>query len=418
MKMAQAPTDNHWRVCSLCAALGLYGTFSSPTPDNPGIAEAVIGLCLLIAIGRGQLLAWGSGLVLWQGSNWRDWLGAYLLFIPSIIAILNGVTVAEMIRDLIPMGYTLLPLLIIGLPKTAWRPIATALFICGALLSLRYWFITDSWPLAWRHLKAGDNYLYIPLEPAVLFTACLGPIWCLQHLLQEEIKPLKLKDYFLILMAIYCTFLAMGALAGLLMRAALALAVCAWLVYGVYALRHHKKVLVMLGALGILLLIIWQPEILNRLWTRLTIKTEAVGINARSEEFNTVLSAVGDHPVSFLFGQGWGSKLISPAVGNTAVHYTHSMISYLWAKSGLIGVIAMLAYLISILNPLRCMWRRQTVVIAAVISPLALAVTLYTSYKYLTFGILLLLIQLLVDAYPISQSGRATTARSNRPITG
>ncbi len=409
---------NQWRLYALCTALVLYGAFSSPTPDNPGWAEILIGLCLLFAVGEAQLLAWGSGSVLWA-DNWRVWLGAYLLLVPTVIAILTGVTLAEIIRDLIPMGYALIPLLIIQLPKAAWRPLAIALFICGALLSLRYWLITDAWPFAWRALKHGDDYLYIPLEPAVLFTACLGPLWCLHRVLQGQNRSLKGKDYGLILLALYSSFLAMGAMAGLLMRAALALAFVVWLSYGVYQLRHRVGILIFLSAVLIFALIIFQPEILNRLWIRLIIKNEAVGFNARSEEFNMVLSTVNQHPITFLLGSGWGSTLISPAVANTAVHYTHNVVSYLWAKTGFLGVTAMLVYLWTFLRPLcrlyRCILGH---VMLAAIPPLILAVTLYTSYKYLTFGILLLLMQLLVDAHPISQSDSTARAWGNRPAAG
>lgn len=450
--------NNHdrWRLYALCTALVLYGLFSSPTPDNPGIFEALIGVCLLIAIGKQQLLNWCSGAVLWQPHSWREWIAFYLILVPTIIGLLSGVTLADIIRDVIPLGYLFLPLLIINLPNNGDKLLAISLFICGAAMGLRYWLITDSWPLDWHHLKAGDDYLYLPLEPAVMFTAIAGPVWVLRALnlnrphpeesgisqspgkiriidqslkhpsppafsaSQDErgIKIHKRKYRWLFPFAIYGSLLAFGAMSGMLMRAALGLSLLSIGAYTLYQFRKRLGILVIFGIIIILVSYLFAPDLFVKLWEKLATKTENVGLNTRDDEFAMVLSALDQSPLTLLFGQGWGSTVTSPAVANTAVRYTHSMISYFGAKTGIIGLAFILIYLFNMIKSLGRILKIQPEIVIAALPTIILGFTLYTSYKYLTFGITLLLVVQLNYAYFVPQSGCAPTTGGNRPPAG
>ena len=118
-------------------------------------------------------------------------------------------------------------------------------------------------------------------------------------------------------------------------------------------------------------------------------KTETYGLNERSAEAAAVLEQVGASWSDLLLGQGWGALVRSPAVGGMWVSYTHSFATYMLLKTGLIGCLATLAYILSMVPASLRLMRTDPSLAIALIAPLGLGLFAHTSFKYLCFGLLL-----------------------------
>ena len=106
------------------------------------------------------------------------------------------------------------------------------------------------------------------------------------------------------------------------------------------------------------------------------------------------METVGPSPGSILFGKGWGATLASPAVGGMVVNYTHNLLTALWLKTGLIGLILAGLYIAGLAKGLVPLLWTNPVLAVALAVPLVIDTLLYASYKSLDFGLILLLIAL------------------------
>ena len=74
-------------------------------------------------------------------------------------------------------------------------------------------------------------------------------------------------------------------------------------------------------------------DVIEALWN----KTRLHGGNMRLAEWRAVLDVIGNNLPSTLFGTGWGGTFSSPAVAEIRVNFTHSLLSSLLLKTGLVG---------------------------------------------------------------------------------
>ena len=111
----------------------------------------------------------------------------------------------------------------------------------------------------------------------------------------------------------------------------------------------------------------------------------------RLEELSAVWDVVSANPLTLLFGAGWGAGFASPAVADIHVQFTHSLVSGMLLKTGLVGLFLSLFYLCAL--SLRLFQLRLGVVWPlAIMAPVLIDVFLYASYKSLDFGLVLLVI--------------------------
>jgi len=185
-------------------------------------------------------------------------------------------------------------------------------------------------------------------------------------------------------------FVCWGALSGMMMRGAIVLGI---LSLSLYAVRQWRRpgVPAIMGAVA-LAVIFFFHEPIARFMASLWEKTEAVGLNARDAEFAAIWKIQAAEPLAFLFGQGWGAVYSSPAVGGYFVNYSHSALGFYFLKTGVIGLMILGFYLFQIIWPLRKHLKANVSLLFAAAPPLILSFTLYTSYKFLGCGILLLLV--------------------------
>lgn len=365
---------------ALIAAALLHGMFSSPAPKALGIAEILIAVGLCIAA-MPRLPNFLDAQFLRQHPDCLAWL--WLLLIPLFIALISGNDGRDVSRDVMAICFLGLPVLVGGIDQKYLKKFALALAAGGAMIALRYWIITDGFS-AFRNLKHGDSLLYLALDPLVLFAAIYFPIQLIEIWFSERRRIHKI---LLCLICMAAAILCWGALSGMMMRGAIALGIFA---LSFYALRHWQRpfIPIIMAAVAIAVIVVFFEPI-ARFMESLAEKTQHVGLNARDAEFAAIWNIQAADPLAFLFGQGWGATYASPAVGGYFVNYSHSALGFYFLKTGVIGVLILGFYLWRAFLPLR---ESRSSLLFAVVPPLVLSFTLYTSYKFLGCGLLLLLL--------------------------
>ena len=121
-------------------------------------------------------------------------------------------------------------------------------------------------------------------------------------------------------------------------------------------------------------------------------KTVRVGVNMRFQELEAIWTAISQSPWTVLFGSGWGGSYASPAVGNLYVTYSHSLLSYILFKMGIVGLTITLVYLFFIIKAIFNVARRDIVLGNALFWAAIIPIFLYASHKSFDFGLLLILI--------------------------
>jgi hypothetical protein len=370
--------QNYW---PLLLAVALHGAFSSPAPPSIGIAEILIASLLCFAA-LPKLPQWLD----WKFYNPQSLAWLWLCLVPFCLGLLSGHDLRDWSRDLIAIIFLGFPLFIKPLPAKFHKIFAHIVAVAGTLLALRYWLITDGFA-ALNNLKRGDALLYLSLDPAMLFAAIYFPIQLIEVFFSSNKNVRKILFSVLYFLA---ALLAWGSLAGMMMRGALALGFIALVCYGLWYWRRPGMPIIM-GIVAVAVILFFYAP-LSRFIAELMQKTQAVGLNARDADLAEIWKIQSENPLSFMFGQGWGATYSSPAVGGYWVNYSHSALGFYFLKSGLFGLIAAAIYLGHLFVPLRRNISGHIGIILSALPPIILAFTLYTSYKFFSCGILLLLL--------------------------
>lgn len=384
-----------WRARALAGALLAYGAFCMPAPQGFGLAELAVALGLLAAIGPGWLVALASGVALRRpGADGLAWVGSLALLGLVLLGGIRGVALGwaerDILRDVVPLGFLFLPLLLgpllDRLSPAALHRLAHAFALAGTLFALRWWGAQFLGPGAAQ--GAGpDATDYLLNSATVPFAAIWLPLAGLRHALGRP-GP---RGWAVAGLGMLAGLACLGALAEAVHRAALLLCLGA-LGIGLAAqgLRRPRLGLALLLGLAAVSGILG-PALLDAL-DLVARKTEAVGLNNRLAEVEAVLAQTGRSPVAFLLGDGWGALLSNPAVGFLRVSYTHSLASYLLLKVGVVGLLAVLAYLGLLAGRVLSAQARRPVLLLAAVPSLLLGLFLHTSFKFLCFGLLLALL--------------------------
>lgn len=363
----------------LYGAMIIYGVFSSPTPDQIGIAEILVGLliCLSLRVIYDRNLV-SSFAVLGYG-----------LIVPTVLALINGHQVIDIVRDIIPFFYVMLPVFLLWVGQYKPDMFLNMLAGVGLLFSIRtvlaYQPILMN-PSLWGQGPPAD-LLYLANSPEVLFSAlyCIGQGGCHVLMTGQRVKGMAIAALSLIPM-IAMALMTQRAGIGAVMIYVMA-ALCLVTYYrpkwgGIFALLILMVTLIAWPVFEPILFLLWQ-------------KTEIVGLNARSQEWAAVMDIVSCSWSNLLFGEGWGGRLENPAVGGLNVNYTHSFISSLLLKTGIVGTFLILAAcFMPALRSLKLLMAEKRpadlMILAAAGGPLLISVFLYASYKSLGFGLILL----------------------------
>ncbi len=378
------------RFASLCLAMIFYAIWGSPTPDNPGRLEFVIGALLVLAVGPSEvvrLMSFHSGHeLLWQRAGQA--LLFYSVSVPVLLAIFFGNGIGNMLRDIFPFLFFMMPLFLDRL--VCRRPHYLRILAgCAVFVGLMFaWrsLVPDLGPEGVRLFGRAvpQDFLYLTNAPTVLFAALLllglsfnrlaGPPRCLMFAAA----------------ALLISILPLMAMASVIQRASIAYVVLALLYLSVH-LFITRPYRLLLPALAFLCFALALSPLIGE-WLQLAgAKTAAVGQNMRLQEAAAVIDTLDDGLFTALFGRGWGATFASPAVGGVTVNFTHSLITAVWLKTGLVGLLLSAVYLAGLVVGIVRLIVLHPVWGLALAGPVAINVFLYASYKSLDFGLVLLL---------------------------
>ena len=375
-------------------AVILYGALSSPTPDVPGRREALIGLLLVLAVGiRQPIFAFTGARALDRDAPSIERVGAIALPLMFWIPLLRGLATdsepAAIVRDVVPLLYLFAPVLfspLLARNEDGQRLLAAALAVAGVLFASRFFAASGLEFGEIGRLTGSDRLLYLANSPSVLFAAIALGVFAFRP--NAFTRPFSLAMSGASLAG---SLLCLAALAGTVQRGPLMLAAAAFLLAFGWRARQSAVALVFAPVLVAALTFAAYEPIAGTV-ALIQEKTALVGGNARVDEFAAVLEQVGRDPMALLFGDGWGALVASPAVGGLRVGYTHTFLGYVLLKSGLVGVAVLTAYFAVLLRAAATAVRFHPMLALAILPPLTLGTTVTTSFKFLDFGLLLVLL--------------------------
>lgn len=366
------------------AALFTYAFFGSPTPDITSLTEIAIFILLFFAI-RFDLKSFLPG----------DALLAYGLSVPVLVAFIDGNPIGNLIRDIVPFLFLLLPLFF-RMHKSDANYIGFVVSAVGLLFSLRaiYDFGPDIWNVS-SWLGAPPNLLYLANSPEVLF-ACvlLAGEGCRRFINQQ-----KISGGFVLL----ASLLPLLAMMSAMQRASIAYIIFV-MFWGFINLlwRSPAKALAALFVSSAIFIVL--HPFLETLSDQLALKTRLVGLNSRVDEWAAVWGQVSSSLATLVLGMGWGAELENPAVGALRVNYTHSLLSALLLKTGLAGVGLFILYGAAMLKKAWPVLMERKIFLFALAGPLLIGFAFYASYKSLGYGLLLLLLSSLTRGKKLEQA--------------
>lgn len=396
--VSEADRRMDWRVLAFAAALLTYGLLGAPAPAGIRAQELLVfaGIAALAGVAvpwrffTGQAFAGGSvvmaaGSLIMTGLLWQGLLRG----------LWNGWGLTDMVRDIVPMLFLCLPLLLAPplsrLSDDVADRLADAAALAGVAFALRWWRDAGLALSAIGASPLGEGRDYLLNSALVPFAA----VWLglrAAHWLAAGTGRWGRVQAGLALGGSLCCLLALAAT---LHRAGLGLSVLA-LAFGLSRLGFQavarRPALAINGLLLLLAILLALRLPMAGILGLLADKTESVGLNNRLDEMLAVLDQVGRDPVAFLIGDGWGALVANPAVGWWRVSYTHSAASYFLLKLGAVGLALVMVYAGMLAGLIARSADRQPLLVLAVGPSLVLALFLHTSFKYLCFSLLLSLV--------------------------
>lgn len=401
------------RAQDLClvTALVIYGLFSDPTPDQPGLAEALIGLLLVASVGPVHgLVVLTTSVLSRRRRPPLEVIGAlalvFMLTVPLAAAIAHRADPVDLVRDIVPLIYQFIPVLLAcRLLHSDWRwgtVIPLAVCFVGVAFSIRF-ILTSGLTVALVGVERfSDNMLYLHHDPAVLFAAIYLPLFGAGQVARGPLWRRVAGAAAMVLGVV-----PLGVIAAMTSRGALGAALLAYAVYCVWRLRRSAWFVVLPVAAvgGVLYLFGDQIPYVADAFVR---KTQAVGVNAKDMEFSAVIHAVAASPWSVAFGKGWGALFFSPAATAT-VSYTHNLASYYLLKTGVVGLGVFSVYLVSLAWLGLRTARLDLLLFLAAGLTAANSMILQGSSRHLTMGVILLAVAVtaLKGRAPRALPGRA-----------
>lgn len=365
-------------------AIVIYALLGSPTPDNPGLVEIIVAALLILAVGTGGL----RGVVDLRLERTVFLKGLQILFLcglilPTVSAVYYGNDTMLIARDLAAFAFIGLPLFLsekYAANETVSRLLPFLAVFAGIAFALRTLIP------AFNIWIPQDELLYLSNSPLALFAGVFlgGVLW--NSLLAPTRKTVVISLLCLAALAVLVAAMLLDV-----QRATIAAIFVTIAILALFSLvaspRRAALPIVILLSLAVLLY-----PLFSETAQVIAQKTAAVGLNMRTQEALAVFNALAAEPESLFIGRGWGSVFSSPAVAGLDVNYTHSFLTTMALKGGLIMLGLSLLAVLTALYEIFLIFQRDRVQGLSLFWPLVIPVLLYASHKSLDFGVILLLI--------------------------
>lgn len=296
----------------------------------------------------------------------------------------KGAELTLILRDMAAFFFLTLPLFFTDLisEKAAYMK-----FFEWALAGAGVVFALRALGPFYGYMAPSQELLYLANSPLVLFAALFlfGKVFEILH------KGPALRNLFWAGLAGAALFILLSSMLLDVQRATLGatlLTACA-----LVSVSFVRSPLRSLFPVFVLIVVIFLTlPFLQEAFHSVSLKTAQVGLNMRLQEARAVVTSVSGSFGSVLFGLGWGAEFASPAVGGISVNFTHSLLTYMFLKTGLAGLSLTLIYLGTVFRRLYAVFVEDVSLGFSLLWPLLIPVFLYASHKSLDFGLILLLI--------------------------
>ena len=367
-----------------------YAFFSSSTPDNFGVPEIIIGLCLVLFVGLQPFYK----IISLQRMEFSIIPPPIfvIFYILLLIPLFQGILIKEnnlndIVRDIIPFIYLFLPVFFMDKieenPKY-WRKILfISISTIGVAFAYRHLFtVSNPFQIIGKGIIYG-NKEYFPMDPAVLFTASLLPLLGLKEIFLNS----KFRKGILYLIFGAFTYLALIAI---LVRAQILLVIFVLAVYLFFISKANIGKFLIISII-ILTIVISNFESLLPIVSLIGEKFQSAGLNNRDVEFIAVIENSNLSIENFLFGEGWGGLIQNPASPGSKIRFTHNIFNYFLLKSGVIGVFLIVGYFFFIA---KFLWKIRTnndnlVMKLGLFNILLVHLILEPGFKMLSIGLIL-----------------------------
>lgn len=378
----------------------IYALFSYPFPKAVSYIELLIGFMLVLFVGAFNILymfyaVGGGGLIIRNQSvttvpKWLYIIFMYWLIVPLAMATFHSWEIVDILRDLIPLFYLFLPVMMFQSLSTdgfPWRErLPWLIAFGGVIFSVRYFIILGIMPWKIGSQFLNDELNYMPYEPSVLY----GLIFLMGSLLQAN-KANMLVKTLIVSGQLVGGILCFASLAGIVQRAPLGLAVISLSLLWMGA-RKKEPYRFMIVAIILAVFIFSFAEQFSSLYNLLEKKQSSEGAGAKGRELVGVIAASSESIVTILFGAGWGSLYFNPVLKGP-VRFTHSLLSYSYFKVGFVGFLSLLLVLLYLAikgaRPFVLKLFGDPAVLAG-ISTILIGLLLQPTYKVLSYGLIIL----------------------------
>jgi len=365
-------------------AIIIYALLGSPTPDDPGLVEIAVAVLLVLAVGTGGL----RGVIDMRLERTVFLKTLQILFLcglllPTVSAVYYGNDLMLVARDLAAFAFIGLPLFLsekYAMNDRVSRLLPYLAVFAGIAFALRTLIP------AFNIWIPQDELLYLSNSPLALFAGVFlaGTLW-------NALSAPSRKNVLLSVLCLAGLAILVAAMLLDVQRATIAAIFVTIIILALFSLvkvpRRAALPIVILLSLAVLLY-----PLFSETAQVIAEKTAAVGLNMRSQEALAVFNALAAEPESLFIGRGWGSVFSSPAVAGLDVNYTHSFLTTMALKGGLIMLGLAILAVLAALYEIFLIFQRDRVQGLSLFWPLVIPVLLYASHKSLDFGVILLLI--------------------------
>ena len=372
----------------LTGAVLAYALWGSPTPDDPGGLEAVLGIALVLIVGfAGMRYA-----LVFQADKPMPVKAAQLflyagLTFPFLAMMINGHQSVYVFRDFAAFLFMLLPLFLWPL---FLRDSRASVMVLYSVLFLGLIFAVRT-RLDLAFVGEGNALYYLSNMPSVLFAAIYFAGKGIERFTGQSCRFCIARIALFFVLSWVCVLPMIETQ----QRASLgAFIISLAIILGVRFISAPKRTLVIFAGL-LAVTVIFRHELLP-IVESLLLKTTIVGGNMRVQEWQAVWAEISQSPLSIMFGQGWGARFASPAVADITVNFTHGLVTSLLLKTGVFGCLLGLAYIFSLLWGGTKYLKKEPTLVLAVAAPVLIDVFLYASFKSLDFGLVLALMPALL----------------------
>ena len=351
-------------VSGLFIAISLFlYCFSTSCPHNIGIVEIGIAMSLSISV----ISTLFKNIVRFNSSHIKKHdikvilSVIILLLFPIISAISFGnrnISPWDISRDILPFMFFIIPIFYIGMDfkeaKNMVKIIPLFITIVGIVYSLRFIvYIHDNFgPILsfligqntmyvsgeiGRSSMLSNDYLCLPFDPSVFFSAFYLLLKGFHNLFKGK-GLIRINGISLLILSI----LPISSLAIISSRVAFGLLALLFIV-SILKFYSKRSIVILCVFIGFGLTILW--PFVSLVFDLLMAKQMAVGFNNKLVEIEKVYDTLAhEGAICVITGLGWGGEFYDPAVGKVA-SFTHSLISYFFLKSGIIGLFLLTVYM-------------------------------------------------------------------------